>query len=255
MTPPRPQIARKECDRGPAPAAWAHKDVWIFDFDGTLVDSMTHFTDLAERIIHEHLDVPPVRARELYRTTSGLPFIDQMEQCFPGDARNPAAVAAFEGAKRTTYLRQPLFPDTREALEVLRDRGRQVVISSNNSQALVEAYCRTHQLPARIVCGWRPGFAKGPAHFAHIAAVSGKDPAVMLFIGDSLKDAERARVHGLDFVARAGTFTAREFQTHFPSVPVVHSLLECVELVSKPSRATPSARRGGAPQPERTRRT
>lgn len=207
---------------------WFRKTVWVFDFDGTLVDSMTHFADLASDVIHHHYGTAFAEAREQYRQTSGLPFVEQIARLYPGDARNAAAVAAFETRKAATYFDCPLFPDVRTALHTLRHRDCCVAISSNNAQALVEQYLAAHELPVDIVCGWAPNFAKGRAHFAHIVTITEQTAAEILFIGDSLKDAREAAEHGIDFVGRAGTFTADEFRADYPALPVVRSLTELV---------------------------
>lgn len=206
--------------------SWHDKTVWVFDFDGTLVDSMTHFADLAARVIAQYYGTAEAIAREQYRQTSGWPFVEQIERLYPGDPQNTTAVAAFESAKTASYFDRPLFPETRATIETLRARGCCVAISSNNIQSLVEAYCRAHALPVDIVCGWTPTFCKGPAHFTHIAAATDRSTDHFIFVGDSLKDARTAATYGIPFVARAGTFSAAEFQAQHPTVPVVHSLTE-----------------------------
>lgn len=205
---------------------WHRKLVWIFDFDGTLVDSMGSFADLAGRVLHRHHDTPVNIAREQYRQTSGLPFVAQVERLHPDDQRNVEAVAAFETAKAEQYLNHPPFPEVRETLASLRQRGCTVAISSNNFRSLVEHYTERHGLPVDWICGWEPGFAKGEAHFRYIAERTHRNCADTIFVGDSLKDAAEAQSYGIDFVARSGTFAADEFHTAFPSIPVVASLRE-----------------------------
>lgn len=203
--------------------------VWIFDMDGTLVDSMGHFADLAGEVIHRHYGAPQATAREQYRQTSGLPFAEQLESLYPGNGTNPTAVTAFETAKAARYLTMTPFPEVPQVLGRLRERGCVVAVSSNNFQSLVETYATTHALPIDIVCGWRPGFAKGASHFLHVARVSGHDLASAAFVGDSLNDVSKAKAAGLDFIARTGTFAAAEFHTYDPTLPVIHSLEELLE--------------------------
>lgn len=202
----------------------AQKTLWIFDFDGTLVDSMTHFTDLASTVMTQYYDMPERLAREQYRQTSGLPFHVQMEQLFPGDARNTVAVTAYETAKAADYLTMPPFPDVGPALDALRARGATIAVSSNNFQHLVEAYVAHHRLPADWVCGWRPDFAKGPAHFAYLLTATGHSREATCFVGDSLKDVRMAQAFGIDCVARIGTFTHEELRAADPDVHCVTTL-------------------------------
>lgn len=208
------------------PTSWYLKSLWIFDFDGTLVDSMGHFADLATDVIHDLYGTPRGIAREQYRQTSGLPFIEQVERIFPGDPRNRRAVVEYETAKAENYLEKKPFPEARYVLTELRERDCTVAISSNNMPHLVEAYCAEYEMPADIICGWSPGFAKGRAHFDHILSGNGRNLVVSVFVGDSLRDAGEAASFGMDFIARSGTFTADEMRERDPFMPVVDSLSE-----------------------------
>ena len=89
--------------------------VLLCDLDGTLIDTMPILADLATEVMVGMYGVPKTLARELYLATCGLPFIAQLEDIFPGDARNQAASDLFESGKpaRCNAARMPA--DTRAA--------------------------------------------------------------------------------------------------------------------------------------------
>lgn len=208
------------------PDQWPDKTVWIFDFDGTLLDSMTAFRQIGGRVLARFYDLSETTGEELYRQTSGLPFVQQLATLFPEHPHNALAVDAFENEKRAYYHQAAPFPETRDALAALKRRGHFVAISSNNFQAMVEEMVDQLALPVDLVCGFQDGFGKGHAHFMRVQQASGAQPEQMLFVGDSLHDARLAKHCGIDFAGRAGTFANEEFVTHFPDLPVVASLLE-----------------------------
>src|SRR6201986_2523374 len=90
--------------------------VLLCDLDGTLIDSMPTLADLATEVLEARYGTPRVLARELYLATCGLPFERQLEEIFPGDARNGAASAAFEAAKPARCGAIRMSAETRRAL-------------------------------------------------------------------------------------------------------------------------------------------
>jgi phosphoglycolate phosphatase-like HAD superfamily hydrolase len=72
-----------------------------------------------------------------------------------------------------------------------------------------------------LVLGYRPGFSKGKDHFEAVLRYFGVSPKEVLFVGDSLHDAQKAQGFGFDFIGRAGTFSRERFQQEFPEVTVV----------------------------------
>ncbi len=211
---------------------FGHKRAILFDFDGTLVDSMETFADIAAEVMPRHLPIERARAREQYRATSGLPFFQQLELLFPGNAANAAAAEDFEREKLVGYYERPLFADAVDTLATLRERGIAVGVSSNNFQELVDRFVARAGLPLDFVLGFRPGFAKGAAHFAHIVETLGCARDALLFVGVSLHDGEKAGDAGIDFVGRTGTFTRADFAEHFPETPVIATLAELPALLS-----------------------
>src|SRR3954471_23185223 len=103
--------------RLPAQARLPLPKVLLCDLDGTLIDSMPTLADLATEVIEERYGTPRVLARELYLATCGLPFVKQLEEIFPEDARNAEASAEFESRKPARCNAIRMAAETRRALE------------------------------------------------------------------------------------------------------------------------------------------
>jgi FMN phosphatase YigB (HAD superfamily) len=79
--------------------------------------------------------------------------------------------------------------------------------------------------------GYRPGFMKGPDHFAF--AMKHFDTACekLLFVGDSRHDAESAEKAGIRFIARTGLHSRSDLESMLPGIEVVENLEQLLPLV------------------------
>jgi phosphoglycolate phosphatase-like HAD superfamily hydrolase len=204
--------------------------VLLCDLDGTLIDTMPVLADLATEVMTGVYGIPRSLARELYLATCGLPFVQQLEDIFPGDPRNAGASDVFEGRKpaRCTAARMP--EDTRRALNELRALGVRIAVSSNNGRENVETFARLSGFPFDLVMGFGDGLAKGRAHVELAERKFGVDRQKMLFVGDSLHDGEIANLAKIPFVGLAGTFAKERFNLRFPGLPVITRFAELMDL-------------------------
>jgi phosphoglycolate phosphatase-like HAD superfamily hydrolase len=195
--------------------------VLLCDLDGTLIDSMPALAQLATEVIEARYGTPRVLARELYLATCGLPFVKQLEEMFPGDPRNAAASAEFEGRKPALCGSIRMSAETQRALEQLRKLGVRIGVSSNNGIENVAAFARGSSFAFDLVLGYGDGSAKGQPHLDTASRVFSVGRQQMLFVGDSLHDGEIAEREGVPFVGLATTFSLERFMLRFPLFPVV----------------------------------
>lgn len=202
----------------------ASKKVVVFDFDGTLVDSMTGFGEIAARVMREHFGCDYRWALNQYRKTSGLPFPFQLEQIFPGDPKNKNAATNFDVAKRHYYASRPFYSDVIPTLKWLKNCGMKVAISSNNDHSILS--CKSDELKVTIdlILGYRPKFLKGRHHFNWIQMQLGMGPSEIIFVGDSLHDAKMAQDCDIDFIAKSGTFSEEEFREQGIALHIISDL-------------------------------
>ena len=186
--------------------------VVMFDLDGTLIDTMRGFADVAADVMAELHGVERAHARRRYLETSGIPFRQQLELIVPGHASNDAASAIFEDRKRSTADAGNLDEPTLAALHEMRARGLLLVVSSNSAQHFVSDFAARQAITFDLALGFERDFAKGRPHVEHTCKTLGATTDEIVFCGDSLKDGELARECDVAFVGRLGTFSHDDFK-------------------------------------------
>ena|GEM_PF-143564 len=173
----------------------------IFDFDGTLADTMPFLTELAVELIAGQYGVATSLARRRYLETSGLTFASQLQEIFPGHAQNTAVAAAFEVRKAAGIYGQPLFADTIPVLRYLRDKGLKTFVCSSTRNEIILEYTSRVQLDVWVdlVSGYRTGQDKSAQIDARLTEER-LAPESVLFVGDSWKDYLLARDKNMKFI-------------------------------------------------------
>ncbi|MFA5133295.1 MAG: HAD-IA family hydrolase [Patescibacteria group bacterium] len=206
------------------------KSTIIFDFDGTLVDTMHIFADVASDLISANYSIEKDRARKMYFETSGFPFHKQLEIMFPGLEMNKKIAPLYETQKLDATADIGIDRETREALSLLKKSGYDLVISSNNFQYNIDNFINGNKLAKifALALGHRPSFSKGLEHFSHIALELAKEKEEMIFIGDSLNDARLAKEYGIDFVGKLGTFKKQDFVKLDNKIKVIKAISDLI---------------------------
>ncbi len=203
----------------------------VFDFDGTLVDTMGEYADIAAAVMVEYYGADRSWAREKYMETSGVPFLQQLGVIYPGDDRNPQASEAFEHRKNVFFETFHVPDGTRRLVADLRARGYAVGVSSNNFQASLDRFVERERLSFSLVMGFREGFRKGEQHLRHAMEKTGCAMEEILLVGDSFHDAAVAAGNGIGFVARVGTFSVEAWKDKYPHVVAIGDLQELPPLL------------------------
>ena len=185
----------------------------IFDFDGTIADTMPFLSDLAVKLITATYQVSEEDARRRYRETTGMNFQAQMEQMFPGEPRNRNVVNAFEEAKMHRILEHPVFAEVVPTLEQLRRRQVRRFVCSSTKESIILEYTQKTKIDVLFdgCFGYRPGFSKG-RQIELILQQHGLDPDEVLFVSDSVMDYEFVRDRGVRFIGIRRMFDEREFE-------------------------------------------
>jgi len=205
----------------------------MFDFDGTLVDTMHEYARIASEEMEDVYGITRETARQLYLETSGIPFFQQLDLIFGPNQRNDECAIRYENRKAIFLENFRMDRETKDTLSQIRSFGVSIAITSNNFQDLVDRFIRDDIGLFDLVLGFGENMSKGPTQFTKVIDNFGVDRRHILFVGDSLSDVRKALAFGIDFVAISGTLKAESFKTLFPTVPVISSLVEIQHLLNK----------------------
>jgi len=209
----------------------ARTKAYLFDFDGTLVDTMSGFADIAARVINQfNPEISVERARTRYLETSGNPFFQQLEIITPGDPANSEKARIFEETKIEGFFNSSFTTEVRETINMLRVQGSIAGIASNNFQELIDRFVANEKLDFDIILGFREGFEKGPQHFDFVRDKFKLEKEDITFVGDSLKDAEKAFSYGIKFVGICGTFKKSDFLKYRSDIVTIESIKELLYI-------------------------
>ncbi len=209
-----------------------HCKAVIFDFDGTLADSMPFLEKIGVQVMMKYYGVDKDDATVRYRSTTGLPYEHQIELNFPNNEKNTKAVEEFEKLKIERIFEQELYPNTEEVLKMLSERGIVIFVSSSTFQSTITKYFEIRGLAHyfREIIGYRPGFEKGAHHFRHIESQHGINLDDVVFIGDSLKDYERS-IGFCRFIGITGIFSRENYIEKGHTGLIVDSIGEVPDLL------------------------
>ena len=167
----------------------------IFDFDGTLADSLPWFrASFQETIVR--FDLAPVSPEELERMR-GLSTREIMARLKVSMWQLPAIVSDMRKRKLAAAGETSLFAGIPAMLTDLQRIGTKTAIVSSDSEASVRLVLgSTASLIARFDCGaaifgkhWK---------FRHVARKLGAKPSETICIGDEIRDIEAANAAGMD---------------------------------------------------------
>jgi len=176
----------------------------VFDWDGTLIDSIGHIVETMQAAIRDA--GLPQRSEEQIRDIIGLGMREATARLFPGLDR-PELRQALGSAYRRRYYANgdegALFPGVPDALERLAASGYVLAIATGKSrQGLDRVLARTglgHRF--RVTRCADEGKSKPhPGMLEYILSVTAIPASAALMVGDSGHDLRMAREAGMDAV-------------------------------------------------------
>jgi phosphoglycolate phosphatase-like HAD superfamily hydrolase len=203
----------------------------ILDFDGITADTMPTLEKIAVKLIVKHYKLKTEDARTKYQITTGLPFEQQMELIFPCNPNNGEVISQFEKEKIESIFDLPLFNDAKSTIDLLREMGYLVAISSSTTQPIIEKYCKKNELVIDQIVGYKIGFEKGKDHFDFLKNEFNLSAKELVYVGDSLKDCERAQNSEILFIAKKGMFSQEDFNKISRSKIVISDLEELIKII------------------------
>lgn len=181
--------------------------VIIFDFDGTLADSLTLmisvFNSQAERFNYRPVGVSEV---DLLRGKSARDLIRGL-----GIAKLKLPLVYSEGKKefmRQMGTLQP-FPGIKEMLQSLHESYTLGIVTSNNTES-VSAFLKTHDVELfQFIYSDKSLFGKGKI-LKKVLKKYEYTAADVLYVGDEVRDIDAARESGIKIVSVSWGFNTKE---------------------------------------------
>ena len=203
----------------------------IFDFDGTIADTMPFLTRIAVKLITEKYGLSKGEAKHRYLETTGVDFATQIEIIFPNNPKNHEVVNAFEAKKLEGVFELPLFPDVVSTLTHLKKKSVKTFICSSTKLEIVRRYCKLKGIYTLVdgIFGYKAGFGKYD-QISFILKNWRLEPTKVLFIGDSLKDCEFATRNRINFLGIPRIFKVEDFKKRGAStIDNLNGLMEVLE--------------------------
>lgn len=211
----------------------------IFDLDGTLINTID---DLGQACNHALETCGfPTHSIEDYPRLVGNGVNKLIERALPEQHRNEAIVlrlrehfVPFYDQHNCDFTRP--YEGIPELLKTLKEQGHFLAVASNKYQSATEKIV-AQLFPSifDIVLGEREGIARKPNPQivydildSQLVSPNSED---ILYIGDSLVDAETAKAAGVRFVACTWGFCTREQLTNASPQHIVNHPLEILTLI------------------------
>jgi phosphoglycolate phosphatase len=193
-------------------------NTYIFDLDGTLLDTLTDLAASTNYALRTH--GMPEHSIDDVRRFVGNGVRKLMERAIPNGEANPDFEATF-ATFREHYMHHSLdttqpYPGIPEALAELKAKGCRLAVVSNKMMAATVELCR-HFFPDTIEVAIgeheAEGIRKKPAPDTVFAALRelGVEKYSAVYVGDSDVDIATARNAGLPCISVLWGFRDREF--------------------------------------------
>lgn len=209
-------------------------DAVLFDFDGTLADSIPHIRASFRHAVHEVLgqEMPD----EVLLRNVGMPLAQQMRILVDDDElaeRLLASYRAFNHATHDEMVRA--FPGAHEVLATVRAAGAGVGLVTSKSRPIAERGIRLLGMQeafdvvvtADDVAAHKPD----PTPVLYAIRVLGVEPARSAYVGDSPADVASAKAAGVRAVAATWGVAPRDRLLEAGPDLVVDSLTEVPEAL------------------------
>lgn len=208
----------------------------IFDWDGTLCDSIEHIVEaMQDTAVELSLDVPTA---ENVRDIVGLGLPEALARLFPAlDEPSRKVVATAYGRHFADPGRGPgqLFEGAMDTLHTLRERGIELAVATGKSRRGLDRVLAGLELTDffdATRCADETLSKPHPRMLHEIMSVRGKSVEQVLVIGDSEYDLEMASNAGVRSVGVSfGVHTSDRLEAHQP-LAIVDTLPQLLELAA-----------------------
>ena len=183
------------------------RGVIVFDLDGTILDDLSHISEVAADVMANAFGTPAAEARIHYLATTGLPFEAQLAQLYPEvptAERHRVATIFHQRKAREAYGTAHPFPEVPRVIKRLSQEKWTLVISTGAEREIADLLLEREGIRYwfEAVLGAGQGTKR-----EHLAEYRRRFPGVPVFlVGDSRFDMEAASsVPGVTALGRASS--------------------------------------------------
>ena len=179
----------------------------IFDFDGTIADSMAQVV-LAYNEAAPELRLPPLGAEDLARLRTLSPMQALAALHVPLWKVPGMMVSVRKRLAERVPLLQP-FPGVASAIAALRDAGCRLAIVSSNSQPNIESFLARHEIHGFDPLSCDVGMFGKAKRLRALLAQLKVAPQQACYVGDEIRDVEAASAARIASVAVSWGYSER----------------------------------------------
>lgn len=223
----------------------------LFDFDGTLANTLPGIVATATRVLAAH-GFTPEQMGDVSRLV-GPPFPQAFSEVYGVDEAEAIRLMEDYHAiyEKLGLESHPLYPGMREVLEALAAKGMRLAVASSKRQFMVEQALADNQVESlfEVICGKGPDGDGQKAHVIGRACdMLGTTAATTLMVGDRFYDVQGASELGMACVAvNFGTTSRAELEEAGAAI-IVDSPSELLDVLtsSADEQASGDAQLAGA---------
>jgi phosphoglycolate phosphatase len=221
------------------------KWIVLFDWDGTLIDSLPTKVRNAGKLFEQEFGLSPEDVALAYRRVSGIPRKQLFASICADNGLPPLDDEAYQQlSQRFTEMnlasltdpvaKNIVAPETFETLSALKAAGYPLYVSSSADPHEIRQGASALGLNGFFteIMGSVPGFGKGKQHVAHVLQSQAARASQLVFVGDEPADITLGRLAGVRTVAKAGTYTS-EFLVQENPDNIIAALSELPGLLAK----------------------
>jgi phosphoglycolate phosphatase-like HAD superfamily hydrolase len=220
---------------------------WIilFDWDGTLIDSLPNKVRNASRLFHEAFGIPLEDVARSYYKVSGIPRKQVFASVCADNGLAPLDDEQYQQlSQRFTEMNlasltnsdagDVLAQETVDALRLLQAARYPMYVSSSADPHEIRTGARLLGLEGFFteIMGSLPGFGKGAQHVAHVLEAQSAQREQLVFVGDEPADIRLGSLAGVRTVVKLGTCTPEVLQKENPD-HIINTLGELPALLDK----------------------
>ena len=129
--------------------------IFMWDWDGTLANTMPAHADLAAKCIQKHFEINFQSAREQYLNTTGIPFDYQLKKIFPEEKESKIISCAEEYHKEKmiyVYENPKEFPEALKVVKKLQDNENiYQMVSSSTEEGIINKWAQKNEIGIMVL--------------------------------------------------------------------------------------------------------